>query len=287
VEPSVPPAQPLIRNISDTARWVAVYRADESDRKDALFKDPLARKLAGPRGEQMARELTDATRNSWALVARTVAFDEMLLAEVARGADVVVNLAAGFDTRPYRLALPSQLLWIEVDLPALIASKRELLADEKPSCTVERIETDLADGAARRELFAKIGARGKDVLVVTEGLLIYLTEQEVAALARDLAAVPAMRHWAIDLASPGLLAMFQKGFGKKLKEGGAPLKFGPESGTAFFEPHGWREKQKVSLLKTGARIRRLPLFLRLIALLPEKPKPGRQPWSGACLMERT
>jgi O-methyltransferase involved in polyketide biosynthesis len=44
---------PLIRNISDTARWAAVFRARESDRPDALFRDPFARRLAGQRGEQI------------------------------------------------------------------------------------------------------------------------------------------------------------------------------------------------------------------------------------------
>ena len=39
------------RNISDTARWVAVYRAIESERPDAWFRDPLAKRLAGERGE--------------------------------------------------------------------------------------------------------------------------------------------------------------------------------------------------------------------------------------------
>lgn len=279
--------EPLIRDISDTARWVAMYRANESDRKDALFHDPLARRLAGERGEEMVRVMADASRNSWAFVARTVAFDRFILDQVARGADVVVNLAAGFDTRPYRLALPSSLVWIEVDLPKLIEAKRELLENEKPACVVERIATDLADAAARRELFARIGARGKDVLIVTEGLLVYLTEENVAALARDLAAVATIRHWVIDLASPGLLAILRKGFGKKLEAAGLPLHFGPESGTAFFEPHGWKAAQVVSSLKTGARIRRLPLFLRLIALMPEPPKPGKRPWSGLCLLERT
>jgi methyltransferase (TIGR00027 family) len=230
--------------------------------------------------------MPEASRNSWAFVARTVAFDEYVLAEVARGADVVVNLAAGLDTRPYRLALPSQLLWVEVDLPQIVAAKRELLANEKPSCTVERIEADLADVAARRELLAQIGARGRDVLVLTEGLLVYLSEAEVAALARDLAAVATIRNWVIDLASPGLLQMLQKGFGEKLKDAGAPLKFGPEAGTGFFAPHGWKPKGVVSALRTGARIRRLPLFLRLIALLPESPTPGKRPWSGICLLER-
>src|SRR5947209_10178965 len=41
-----------IRNISDTARWAAVYRARETERADAVFLDPLARKLAGERGER-------------------------------------------------------------------------------------------------------------------------------------------------------------------------------------------------------------------------------------------
>jgi O-methyltransferase involved in polyketide biosynthesis len=45
---------PLISNVSDTARWVAVYRAWESARPDALFRDPLAGRLAGERGRAIA-----------------------------------------------------------------------------------------------------------------------------------------------------------------------------------------------------------------------------------------
>jgi hypothetical protein len=41
-----------IRHISDTALWVAVYRAQESELADAVFRDPYARKLAGDRGMQ-------------------------------------------------------------------------------------------------------------------------------------------------------------------------------------------------------------------------------------------
>jgi O-methyltransferase involved in polyketide biosynthesis len=37
---------PLIENVSDTARWVAMYRAQESSRPDALFHDPFAERLA-------------------------------------------------------------------------------------------------------------------------------------------------------------------------------------------------------------------------------------------------
>src|SRR6185436_5864053 len=215
-EPSVTGPEPLIRDISDTARWVAWFRAQESDRPDAQFKDPFARKLAGERGAKIAEELKEGKRVSWAFVARTVAFDEFIGGEVARGVDVVVNLAAGFDARPYRLALPSTLQWIEVDLPPLLDAKRAAMETEKPTCRLERIALDLADAAARKKLFAELGERGKNVLVLTEGLLVYLGAEEVAALAKDLHAVPTFQRWILDCASPKLLAHMQKGVGGAL-----------------------------------------------------------------------
>ena len=51
----------LIRNVSDTARWVAYYRAVESERPDALFHDPFARRLAGDFGEAVSRQATGGT----------------------------------------------------------------------------------------------------------------------------------------------------------------------------------------------------------------------------------
>src|SRR5262245_2164552 len=113
------PDAPL-RNISDTARWVAVYRAIESERPDAWFHDPLAARLAGERGREIAKTMDFAHRNAWSFVARTVLFDRFIMSGIAQGADMVVNLAAGFDTRPYRMDLPADFPWIEVDLPELL-----------------------------------------------------------------------------------------------------------------------------------------------------------------------
>ena len=47
------------------------------------------------------------------------------------------------------------------------------------------------------------------VLVVTEGLLIYLSADQVASLADDLSSIPSFRWWLTDIASPALLAMLQ------------------------------------------------------------------------------
>src|SRR5689334_5800467 len=125
-------AEPSLRNISDTALWVAVYRARENERPDPLFRDPFARKLAGPRGEEIAREMQAGQRHEWPFAARTVRIDQIVTEQIKQGADLVINLAAGLDTRPYRMDLPASLKWVEVDLPAMIEYKEEILAGEKP-----------------------------------------------------------------------------------------------------------------------------------------------------------
>ena len=75
---------PLIRNISDTARLVAVYRAQETERPDAIFRDPFARRLAGERGEQIAKSMPLGQDSSWSMVTRTFLIDVLVGEQVAR-----------------------------------------------------------------------------------------------------------------------------------------------------------------------------------------------------------
>jgi methyltransferase (TIGR00027 family) len=280
------PEQSLIRNISDTALWVAVYRARETEREDALFRDPFARKLAGERGEQIARDLQAGQRYEWPYTARTVRFDQIIAEQTRQGTDMVINLAAGLDTRPYRMDLPASLKWVEVDLTAMIDYKEEILGQEKPRCALERVRLDLADVAGRRALFQKLGSSARKILVITEGLLVYLTRDEVSALGRDLAAQNNFCDWGIDLCSPGLLKTLQKNLAA-LSEAGSPLKFGPEEGPEFFNASGWKAIEVYSMLKTAARIKRLPFFLRLMSFLPESNgRQGSRPWGAVCHLTR-
>src|SRR5437016_615915 len=110
--------EPLIRDISDTARWAAVYRARETERPDALFRDPFAARLAGERGEEIFAKMPERN-TAWAWVMRTVLFDQLITQQIAQGVDLVLNLAAGLDARPYRFTLPASLRWVEVDFPEL------------------------------------------------------------------------------------------------------------------------------------------------------------------------
>jgi methyltransferase (TIGR00027 family) len=277
----------VVRNISDTARWAAVFRANETLRPDALFRDPYAARLAGTLGVDIANTLPEGNRYAWAWVARTYLFDQFILRAIQQGADMVVNLAAGLDARPYRMQLPSALQWVEIDLPEILAYKEGILAAENPTCRLERIRLDLSDVEARTPVFAELARRAQKILVLTEGLLIYLEASQVVTLAKDLAGHSQFQRWILDIHSPGLLRMMQRSTGKQLSQVGAPFKFGPPEGPGFFEPCGWRAVQIEGLLKTAARFKRPPFALRLFSHLPEKKgTQGSRPWSGVCLFER-
>jgi methyltransferase (TIGR00027 family) len=276
----------LIRDISDTARWVAVFRAEESERSDAVFRDPFARRLAGARGSQIASAIEFSRANSWSFVARTHLFDQVIERHVAGGVDTILNLGAGLDARPYRMALPASLVWIEADLPAMIAYKDAALADERPECRLERVAVDLADRIARSALFERIGDCGGNVLVITEGLIAYLTEDEAGDFATDLSRQSSCGRWVLDLSSPGLLALARAKVGPTLDAAGASLKFGPEDGEEFFCRYGWRPIESRSLMKAAAGLNRLSVQMMEFASIPEPEGPkGQFPWSGVCVLE--
>lgn len=90
----------VVRNISDTALWAAYFRAEETKRPDALFRDPYAEKLEGGRGTEIAKTIPAGQSHAWAWVTRTYLFDQFLRREIENGADLIVNCAAGLDARP-------------------------------------------------------------------------------------------------------------------------------------------------------------------------------------------
>jgi methyltransferase (TIGR00027 family) len=273
-------AEPLVRNVSDTARWVAVYRALESARPDALFNDPYADQLAGERGRAIAARVPRQARSGWPMVMRTKLMDDLIAASVSEGCDRVLNLAAGFDTRPYRMTLPESLEWVEADLAPMIDEKEMLLEQERPRCRLRRERVDLGDAAARGAFLRREASGVNKALVVTEGLLVYLDDGGVRTLGRELASHAGIRWWITDVASPAIRQMLTRGMGADLDN--APMKFAPPDGVAFFETLGWRASDIRSMYREAVRYRRVPAWLRIFAFLPEPDprKPGSNPWSA-------
>jgi methyltransferase (TIGR00027 family) len=257
-----------VENISDTARWMAYVRALESARPDALFHDAFAQRLAGEAGEAIAREIGTVDLIAGSLAVRTAVMDELILETVRQNqVDLVLNLAAGLDARPWRLPLPGGLRWIDVDLPDVLEFKAGVIGPERTRCEYESLPANVLESGARDRVFQRCSGAGR-VLVVTEGLLVYLSPAQVRVLARALLQQVSIRWWLTDLTGPRALEMLRREWGPRFP--GARFQFGPADSADFFGRLGWREVSFRSMQEEDQRLNRAtkaPLLSRLMLWL--------------------
>jgi len=187
--------------VGKTALGVALVRAQESRRPDRLFNDPYAEAfLAAAPGtfevEQRACATGTVGMASWGAafwshaVIRTRFFDDYLLAATASGIRQVVLLAAGLDTRAFRLAWPDGVHLYELDLPDVLAFKERVLTERSAAVSCER---KAISGDLREDWAAPLRQAGLATAAATawlaEGLLIYLSAGETAKLLTRVAAL--------------------------------------------------------------------------------------------------
>lgn len=267
---------------------VAVYRSMESERPDALFHDSLSATLAGEQGQRIVESLAGRGLRSralavrsrmmpWMMALRTRIIDDYILSSVAQGTDAVINLGAGLDTRPYRMVLPESLHWLEIDHVHVIELKESRLSREQPRCQLERVKLDLADLSRRDELFARCHARFERVLVLTEGVVPYLSIETVAQLADDLRSRSCFQQWIVDYFSPQAMQYRKRGAIRQ-QMANAPFLFEPEDYFGFFRIHGWSPAEVKYLWDEGRRLNRpmpLPFVLKLGSALARLFMPER------------
>ena len=195
------------------------------------------------------------------MIVRTVIMDEYIMQCVSEyGVDSVINLAAGLDTRPYRMNLSSSLHWYEVDLPVIIQYKEKILANDQPICKFEQLALDLRNYHARDAFFKRISENSQNVLILTEGLLAYLRKEEVEKLASDLHKYSNFTYWVSDISRPKALIKMKKYYGKYLEAANAMMHFAPENGTEFYKPLGWKCEDYRSAYEESRKINRKMMF---------------------------
>ncbi|WP_234391102.1 SAM-dependent methyltransferase [Nocardia suismassiliense] len=181
--------------VAMTAIGVAVIRVRESDRPDRLYNDPLARDFvaAARRGFAATEDGAQRWTQLEALAdtffeGRTVTvrlIDDQVTEAVAQGCRQVVVLGAGLDTRAFRLGLPADIRFFEIDLPELFAFKEPVLAGAVPTCDRRVVAADL-----RGDWAAALRTNGFQPDVPThwvdEGVLGYLSRAHALRLAETL-----------------------------------------------------------------------------------------------------
>jgi methyltransferase (TIGR00027 family) len=177
-------------DVSRTAVGVARLRAMETRRPDRLFEDPYAEAFAPGGPEAVSRAASSVFRLH--IVIRTRFYDDYLLAACASGCRQVVLLAAGLDTRAFRLNWPPDVRLFELDLPELLAYKEKVL--EAQSATPRGSRT-VVDADLREDWPARLTAAGFQPDVPTawliEGLLVYLTPEDAANVLTEVTSLSA------------------------------------------------------------------------------------------------
>jgi methyltransferase (TIGR00027 family) len=212
--------------------------------------------LAGEKGQAIAESMQATSRyTGWVVAVRTRVIDDLLLSHLGKGVETIVNLGAGLDARPYRMALPESLHWVEADYPHVIEYKQRILENEKPQCRLERVELDLAEHQRRNSFFAELAARGKKTLILMEGVIPYLEEAQVAKLAEDLHRHPAFQFWITEYLSPRSYK-YLNNRERARKMGNAPFRFFPQDWFGVFKRHGWGPVEMKFLAEQSRRLHR-------------------------------
>lgn len=181
--------------LAATAYWTASVRALERTRPDSLFSDPWAAALAGEIGAAwMAQRTADRVIP---IVLRTRFFDDFLERITSQnGIRQIVLLAAGLDTRAYRLKWPPGMRLFELDQPGVLSYKAQIMdsAKAQPQCTRQAIEVDLAENWQEVLL-----AAGFDPLQpcgwLLEGFLFYLPTPSITQILDQVCRLGAAGSW--------------------------------------------------------------------------------------------
>lgn len=265
--------EPMIDNVADTAMWVAYYRAQETQEAQPLFRDPLAKVLAGEKGRLIAEQMGSQSRYSkWTVILRTCIIDDFILSLAKEGVDTVINLGAGLDTRPYRMNLPSDLNWIEVDQEQIIRYKEQLLQNEKPTVKLKRIALDLSDRQKRQQLFSELNSNTKKAVILMEGVVPYLTEEQMATVAEDLYTESNFKYWICEYFSSEVYRYLKDAKHRKLMKN-APFQFFPKDWLGFFKAKSWEPKQIVYFADESEKLKRkhpMPWFAYIFLFFASK-----------------
>lgn len=247
----------LIQNVSDTAWLVAILRAQESARKDALFKDPFAEKLVGEKGHRILEQMMGSVDVSWFMAVRTVLIDQIILHAIeSHKIDTVINLACGLCSRPYRLPLPFRLKWYDIDFEDVVKYKNQTLQTETPKCALHYYPCDLRNDKSRKDLWDLIASQSDKALVITEGLLLYLEEKNVENLCKELQEHPSISLWITDLYDN--INEKNSDFVNYMKESNAEFKWISKDYESFFSKFSWKIKEKRNMLEEAYKLNRAP-----------------------------
>lgn len=230
------------RLLGSTARWTAGVRARESLREDRLFNDLWAAALAGAEGQEWAEHRSGDDGVSIAI--RTRFFDDFLQRVTGeRSIQQVVLMAAGMDTRAFRLSWPKQTRLFELDQPQVLQYKGQILrsAGAQPASERHAIEVDLTGPWAETLITAGFDPHQTSAWLL-EGFLHYLPIENITRMLDEITGLAAPGSWiGFDIINSSMLTSpWTRQLVETLADSGVPWIGTMDDPETFLATRGWK-----------------------------------------------
>ncbi len=248
--------------VSETAWFCCGARAEDARRAKPVCGDAFAERFLTPRGREVYEYFRPEERALASVVSRHRIIDDRLREELSRKRNLrIVNIGAGFDSRPYRLQGGE---WLEVDERQLVAWKNRRLPPGQCPNSLRRIGIDFGNGALARALSPH--ATNERVAVVIEGVFLYLTEDQIAETLRTVRQAFPNHLLICDLMSSEFMDTHAASLKERVKSLGTDFVFRRADPAAFIESFGYRPTLRTSIpLAPGDRGGQLPALARPFA----------------------
>ena len=252
-----------MKPVSKTAYYCCGVRALDAAAAEPVCGDTFAGRFMTPEAWAVFEPFRRLEAPNASNVVRHRMIDDLLRARLARRPDTgIVVMGAGFDTRAFRLPGGH---WVELDEPAVMAAKEAVVPAAEAPNPLTRVSIAF-DGAPVAAALAPFGHLAEPVIVL-EGVLPYLTDDEASELLRALRATFSNPTLICDLTTRAFIRRYSGEIGAKLRALGAP--YGRLQGEALdlIEAAGFRLESRESIVGRAAALGALRVPRWLLATL--------------------
>jgi methyltransferase (TIGR00027 family) len=221
--------------------------------------DVHAKAFMNEDGLQILEAFKDETNPNASNVTRHRIIDDLLRHELLTEPNLtIVIIGAGFDSRAFRLKGGT---WVELDEPQVIAHKNERLATTQCKNQLHRIPIDFSTESVEEKL--SLFADRSPVVIVIEGVFMYLEEQAIEQLLQTLRRLFPRHRLICDLMSRKFFEKHGSTIHEKLTGMGASFKFTHDNPEKVFLENGYRRTQRMSIVESAVAMGsvKIPRFL--------------------------
>ena len=231
----------------------------DAEREQPVCGDVYARVFMNEDGIRILDAFKDETGPNASNVARHRVIDDLLRAELRAHPDLcVVIIGAGFDTRAYRIKGGT---WVELDEPQVIAYKNERLPVSQSENELQRIPIDFSTESLEEKLSPFVFR--SPVVVVIEGVFMYLEEQPIRELLKTLRRLFPKHKLICDLMTRSFFQKYGRTIHEKITGMGASFKFTADNPETLFVQSGYRRVGWFSMVEKSLEFdsKKIPKFV--------------------------